>query len=413
MAVLFSSILFITSCVSRKTTIIHENKDHVEPVDTLAVATKYKTNITLGAQRFEDYKHILRHEKVAVVGNHTSVVDSLHLVDYLISKNLEIVKIFGPEHGFRGKADAGELVDSDFDHRTGLPVVSLYGNNKKPTPEQLEGIDILVFDIQDVGARFYTYISTMHLVMEAAAENDVEVLILDRPNPNGFYVDGPVLNPKHKSFIGMHPVPIVHGMTIGEYATMINEEGWLANGVQCKLSVVTCENYSHKDYYELPIAPSPNLPNMASIYLYPTLCLFEGTKVSVGRGTDLQFQIIGHPKYLDTTFSFTPIPNEGAKNPDYNGIKCYGLNLQELGDSLFRHNEKINLEWLTHMYKTYPVKEEFFRKDGFFTLLSGNLWLREMIEQECTPDEITIMWQTELDAFKRMRKKYLLYEDFE
>jgi uncharacterized protein YbbC (DUF1343 family) len=406
-SILFFLLLSFSSCAQQQTpAVVNEN-------DTSEYYTKYKTDIVLGAERYDAYSSFLQGKKVAVVGNHTTVVGGVHLVDFLISKNIHVVKVFAPEHGFRGTADAGELVASGKDVKTGLPIISLYGKNKKPSKEQLQDVDVLIFDIQDVGARFYTYISTMHYVMEAAAELGKKVIVLDRPNPNGHYVDGPVLDRKHKSFIGMHPVPVVHGMTVAEYATMVNEEGWLANKVKCDLTVVTCENYAHNDFYELPIAPSPNLPNMAAIYLYPSLCLFEGTKVSVGRGTDLQFQIIGYPEYADTTFCFTPKPNLGAKNPDYNGIKCCGLNLHEFGDSYFRNIKALYLDWLTLMYQAYPNKVDFFRKDGFFTLLIGNEQVRKLIEQNKPIEEISSTWKKDVEQFKQLRKKYLLYEDFE
>ena len=369
--------------------------------------------IEVGAAQFKKYESLIEDKNVALVANHTSVIDSVHLVDFLLNKGVKVVKVFSPEHGFRGTADAGEKVASDVDEKTGLPLVSLYGSNKKPTAEQLKGVDVLIFDIQDVGARFYTYISTMHYVMEAAAENDKTVLILDRPNPNGFYVDGPILEKEFSSFVGMHPVPVVHGMTVAEYATMINEEGWLKNGVKCRLEVVKCEHYVHSDYYELPIAPSPNLPNMAAIYLYPSLCFFEGTQVSVGRGTDKQFQVIGYPKYPDTTFSFTPKPNLGSKSPKFNGETCYGLDLTKFGATYFKFVKSLYLDWLILFYETYPNKAEFFRKDGFFNLLAGNNTLKAQIEAGSSAEEIAQSWGKELETFKQIRKKYLLYEDFE
>lgn len=371
------------------------------------------SKLKIGAERFEQYKAIVDGKRIGIVGNHTSFVDSLHLVDFLLEREVNVVKVFAPEHGFRGTADAGEKVESGIDTKTGLPIISLYGKNKKPTAEQYNDVDVLIFDIQDVGARFYTYISTMHYVMEAAAENKKQVVILDRPNPNGFYVDGPVLDLNYKSFIGMHPVPVVHGMTVGEYATMINEEGWLKNGIKCDLSVIECEYYSHKDYYDLPIPPSPNLPNMASVYLYPSLCFFEGTKVSVGRGTNKQFQIVGYPKYKDTTFSFKPKPNLGSKYPKFNGEECYGIDLSTFGANYFRNIGLLYFDWMVLFYDSYPDKSDFFRNDGFFTLLAGNEILRKQIEDGKSSDEISNSWKSEVNAFKQIRKKYLLYEDFE
>ena len=282
-------------------------------------------NVTVGAESISDYIQDLENKKVAVVGNQSSLVNGVHLVDTLISLNIDVVKVFSPEHGFRGKADAGEKVKSGIDSKTGLSIISLYGSNKKPKAEQLKGVDVVLFDIQDVGARFYTYISTLHYVMEACAENNIKLIVLDRPNPNGHYVDGQVLNPKYKSFVGMHQVPVVHGMTIGEYAQMINGENWLKNEIKCDLKVVNVKGWDHTQFYKLPIKPSPNLPNMLSIYLYPSLCFFEGTVVSVGRGTSFPFQVVGHPKFGEATFNFTPKPTSGAKHTKLENEKCFGI----------------------------------------------------------------------------------------
>jgi uncharacterized protein YbbC (DUF1343 family) len=374
----------------------------------------YNENIKVGAEQTNLYLSTLKGKRVAIVGNQTTVIGQTHLVDSLLSLGVNVVKAFAPEHGFRGTADAGESIKDSKDVKTGIPIYSLHGSkNRKPKPEQLADVDVIIFDIQDVGARFYTYISTMHYVMESAAENGKLVMILDRPNPNGFYVDGPVLEPEHKSFVGMHKVPIVHGMTIGEYAQMLNGEGWLKNEVKCDLKIIKCANYAHKDYYKLPIKPSPNLPNMASIYLYPSICLFEGTNVSVGRGTNKQFQIIGMPNFDKAAFKFTPQPMPGAKRPKHKGIECGGYDLSEFGTTYIRSIKKMYLFWLVGMYKKSPDQANFFRKDGFFKLLCGNGKIKEMLISGATEDEILKSWEADVTAFKVIRKKYLLYTDFE
>lgn len=370
--------------------------------------------IETGAEQIADYLPLLQNKTVAIVGNQTSMIGNTHLVDSLITLGIKINNVFAPEHGFRGTADAGELVKDGIDVKTGLPIISLHGRSKrKPSVEVLNKIDVVVFDIQDVGARFYTYISTMHYVMEACAEQGKLMVILDRPNPNGHYVDGPVLKPGNESFIGLHPVPIVHGMTIGEYAQMINGEKWLKNGVRCSLEIIKCKNYSHKEFYELPQKPSPNLPNMSSIYLYPSLCLFEGTNVSVGRGTAHPFQMFGSPYIDQTEFSFIPVPYPGAKNPKNKGLTCYGYMLHEFGKEYFVDNGKMYFDWIVKMYDLTKDKTQFFRKDGFFRLLTGDVNIRKMIEEGKTADEIWISFQKEVQQFKNIRSKYLLYDDFE
>lgn len=377
------------------------------------VIEKYRTNIIVGAERTDEYLPLLSEQAVAIVGNQTTMVGDEHLVDHLLAQGVNVVKVFAPEHGFRGTADAGEHVQDSKDVSTGLPIISLYGSHKKPTTSDLADVDVVIFDIQDVGARFYTYISTMHYVMEACQENNKTLVILDRPNPNGHYVDGPVLELEHSSFVGMHPVPVVHGMTIGEYAQMINGEGWLSGGGTCDLTVITCENYSHKDFYELPVKPSPNLPNMASIYLYPSLCLFEGTTVSVGRGTDTPFQIIGHPDFTKSDFSFTPEPNDGSSRPKHNGVECFGYDLGEFGEFYIRNLRQFYLFWLIGMNKELDQGEDFFRSDGFFTLLSGTEELEQQLLDGASESEIRASWEPELSEFKELRKKYLLYVDFD
>lgn len=381
----------------------------------IPLASLSNMEITPAAHQFFKYAPYIKGKNLGLVVNHTSTVGNKHLIDDLIHRDCEVKKIFAPEHGFRGKADAGEKVKNGVDTKTGLPIVSLYGKNKKPKPSDLEGLDLIIFDIQDVGARFYTYTSTMTYIMEACAENNIPLLILDRPNPNGHYVDGPILQPTQKSFIGLHPVPIVHGLTVAEYARMINGEGWLANGVQCELYHVECLNYNHSKFYKLPIAPSPNLPNMKSIYLYPSLCLFEGTTgVSVGRGTDQQFQVFGHPA-AKGGYSFVPVPKEGAKHPKQQGKKCHGENLSTLSDNHLQQETQLDLNFILNMYQQLPAADQtdFFRKDGFFNLLAGNKTLKEQIIAKKTAEAIRASWQKELEAYKQLRKKYLLYKDFE
>lgn len=368
-------------------------------------------NIQPGAYQTDQYVSALKSKKVGVVAHHASMIENSHLVDSLQTLGIEIVKVFAPEHGFRGTADAGEKVKDGIDPQSQLPIVSLYGSNKKPSKDKLRDIDIMVFDLQDVGVRFYTYISTLHYVMEACAENDIPLIILDRPNPNGHYVDGPVLDPKFKSFIGMHPVPVVYGMSIGEYGQMINGEGWLDNGVQCELQVIKCKNYDHNSFYELPVKPSPNLPNMASVYLYPSLCFFEGTSVSVGRGTPFPFQVFGHPEFADTLFSFTPQPMEGAKNPKHKGERCYGYHLEEFGKSSLKKWGRIYIYWLTDAYS--KLGGDLFSRPDFFDLLAGSNTFRRQIMTNTEPYAIYDSWKEDLEKFKKVRVKYLIYEDFD
>lgn len=371
----------------------------------------YDTTIVTGAERVNSYLGKLKGKRVAIVANQTSFIKNVHIVDSLLSLGVDVKKVFSPEHGFRGNASAGEHVKSSTDVKTGLPLVSLYGKNKKPSAEQLSDIDVVIFDIQDVGARFYTYISTMHYVMEACAENNKKVLILDRPNPNGFYVDGPILEEKYKSFVGMHPIPVVHGLTVGELAYMIQGEGWLKGNVKCDFEVVNCLNYSHKDYYKLPIAPSPNLPNMSSVYLYPSICFFEGTSVSVGRGTDLPFQVIGSPYISKTTFSFTPKPNVGSKSPKYKGEECNGYDLSVFGLLYIRNTQELYLHWLIGM-KEKTKGNDFITRASFFDLLAGTNKLRLQIEKGESIETIHNSWSLDLEEYMKMRAQYLMYEDF-
>ncbi|MCS6974556.1 MAG: DUF1343 domain-containing protein [Cyclobacteriaceae bacterium] len=367
------------------------------------VQPQRSANIMTGAEQMNEVVRKLTGKRVALVVNHTSLVGKKHLTDTLLRRGIDIKKIFAPEHGFRGEAEAGETVKDGRDTQTGLPVISLYGNLKKPTPEMLQDVDIVVFDIQDVGARFYTYISTMHYVMEACAENGKSLLILDRPNPNGHYTDGPILEPEFKSFVGMHPIPIVHGMTVGELARMINGEGWLEGGRICALEIIPVKNWTHNTPWSLPVKPSPNLPNNQAVTLYPSLCLFEGTAISVGRGTPTPFQVIGHPDLKDMPYQFTPTDIQGmATNPPHKDKICYGLDLRTVPVKA-----ALDLSYLLKMYKAFPEKDKFFT--GYFEKLAGTKRLREQIQQGMTEEQIKKSWEEGLQQFRRKRSKYLLY----
>lgn len=361
-----------------------------------------------GAAQFNCYGDLLKGKSVAIVANQTSMVNNEHLVDFLLDKGISIKAIFAPEHGFRNLADAGEEISDGKDRQTGLPIISLYGKHVKPSPEDLKGVDVVIYDIQDVGTRFYTYISTLHYLVEACAENKIKCIVLDRPNPNGFYVDGNVLDTAYRSFVGMDPVPIVHGMTVGEYAMMLNGEGWLKNGVKCDLEVITCKNYDHSTLYELPVKPSPNLPNQNSIYLYPSICFFEGTNVSLGRGTGFPFQVYGAPELPDRGFSFTPQSMPGAKKPPFMGVKCFGTDLRNALKDKLVPSTTLNLDWVIMAYKDYPDKNKFFT--SYFDVLAGGPELREQIQKGMTSREIHETWEDELMKFKKIREKYLLYK---
>ena len=361
--------------------------------------------LVIGASQLNEYLPILANKRIAVVANQTSLVDNTHLIDTLLSTGVNLIKVYAPEHGFRGKADAGASITDERDSKTNLPVLSLYGKNKKPKSADLDSIDLMIFDIQDVGARFYTYISTLHYVMEACAENNIPLLVLDRPNPNGHYVDGPLLDTAYNSFVGMHPIPIVHGLTIGEYAQMINGEYWLNDSIQCDLMVQKMKNYTHNYVYDLPVKPSPNLPNAKSIALYPSLCLFEGTAISVGRGTNKQFQIIGSPKLDSCSFSFSPISGEGAKYPKHENELCCGWDLSEAN-----FNNELNLSYLIETFDQYNAKGLTFF-NSFFDKLAGSNTLRVMIEAGWTSTQIKETWQEDLEAFKQKRKNYLIYSE--
>ncbi len=369
----------------------------------------YSQQLRVGAECMDQYLDKLSGKKVGLVANQTSVVrnengELVHLLDTLLSLNIDVCCVFSPEHGFRGNVEAGASVQSGRDSKTGVPIVSLYGKNKKPTATQIQLCEIVVFDLQDVGCRFYTYISTLHYVMEACTENKKPLIVLDRPNPND-YVDGPVLEDRFKSFVGMHNVPVVYGLTIGEYATMINGEGWLSGDVRCDLSIVALENWFHgmEKAYELPVAPSPNLPNAHSIELYPSLCLFEGTPVSVGRGTDKPFQIIGYPTYCSKEFSFVPVPIKGvSENPPYKNQKCYGLK------DLKPVKKQLNLSYIMEMYFCYKDKQSFFT--SFFNKLAGTEKLKQQIVSGMSEEQIRDSWQKDLEKYNKIKDKYMIYE---
>ncbi len=373
-------------------------------------------DIQTGADQLGTYLPVLKGKNVALLINQTSEIEGVSLADTLLSEGIGVKKIFAPEHGFRGEAQAGEEVDDDKDKKTGLPIVSLYGKNKKPTEHDLKNIDILVYDIQDVGVRFYTYISTLQYAMEACAENGVKLLILDRPDPNGHYVDGPVLDTAYRSFVGMQPIPIVYGMTPGEYAKMLKGEKWFEGAEKLDMQVIPCKYYNHKSLYQLPVAPSPNLQNMTAIYCYPTVCLFEGTVVSVGRGTDKPFQQWGHPAFAPKTgFVFRPVSVWGQKTPPLYAFQlCYGqlVALRE-NEALTLLNNRVRLLWLQRAYSWYPDKDKDSFFNNFFDKLAGTDKLRKQVISGVSEAEIQASWEDDLKAFKKTRKKYLLYKDFE
>ena len=401
---LFVSIYFVAS-FSKKFNAHYDLKQKI----------KSTQNLKVGANQLEILLPELKNKSIGIVANQTSVIfknffesntksEYTHLVDSLISLGVDIKKVFAPEHGYKGISDAGEFIEDGLDIKNGLKIVSLYGKNKKPNAEMLEDIDLIIFDIQGVGARFYTYLSTLHYMMEACANMDVPIILLDRPNPNAHFVDGPVLNMKYKSFVGLHPVPISHGMTFGEFALMINGEGWLENNIKCNIKIIPISNYDRKIIYELPIKPSPNLPNSKAINLYPSLCLFEGTNVSVGRGTTMQFQVFGSPylKGNDMNFQFKPNPNFGAKRPKHKGNMCYGKNLQN--SALLN---EINLKWIIEAYEKTSDKNTFF--NPFFNKLAGQENLQLQIKNGIGIDEIKKSWEPDLKKFKSIRANYLLY----
>jgi len=378
------------------------------PEDSLKEVIKENKPIIVGAEKLGSYIPLLEGVGVGIVANQSSMVQDKHLVDVLSNLRINVRGVFSPEHGFRGDADAGEHVINGKDEKTGFPLISLYGKKKKPTKEQLKDIKVMIFDIQDVGVRFYTYISTLHYVMEACAENNILLILLDRPNPNGHYVDGPILEKEFQSFVGMHPVPIVHGMTIAEYASMINGEGWLKDSAQCNLHIVRCENYTHTMPYSLPIPPSPNLRSDISIQLYPSLCLLEATTVTVGRGTEGPFERYGHPDFPkdSTLFSFTPKSGYGAKHPKFEGIKCFGFNLNSTD---YQRMNKLDLSFVKRSNDLLNG-ELFINRAKFFNLLAGNSKLLKQIESGISEKKIRASWKKGLDEYEEMRKAYLLYK---
>jgi len=377
------------------------------------VSTIFSQQIKLqtGAERTAFYLPSLKGKNIGLVVNQTSMIGSVHLVDSLLVLGVNVKKIFAPEHGFRGNADAGEKISDSKDPKTGIQIISIYGSKKAPDKVDFVGIDLLIFDIQDVGTRFYTYISTLHYVMISCADNKIPLMIFDRPNPNGHFVDGPVLDIAYQSFVGMHPIPVVHGMTIGEYAKMIAGEKWMGENKVIDLQVISCLNYKHTDDYNLPVPPSPNLPNMRSIYLYPSICYFEGTQISLGRGTNKQFQVLGAPLLNAGDFYFTPEPKPGAMTPPQLGKRCRGIDLSSLDINQLKGKKSIDLSYLIQMYKDYPDKDSFFLSGLFFDKLAGSSALREMIQAGYTEKQIKETWQPGLNAFKKIREKYLLYAD--
>jgi uncharacterized protein YbbC (DUF1343 family) len=370
-----------------------------------------QAQVMVGAERIPNYIDLIKNKRVALVVNQTSMVGESHLVDTLLALGVKISVIFAPEHGFRGDHDAGKKIDNARDEKTGLSILSLYGKTKKPNAQDLKNTDLVIFDIQDVGVRFYTYISTMHYVMEACAENKKEFMVLDRPNPNGFFIDGPVLEPGFTSFVGMHPIPLVHGLTVGELAGMINGEGWLKGGVKCSLTVIPVENYTHSTIYKLPVKPSPNLPTMNSIYLYPSLGLFEGTNISVGRGTGKPFEVVGRPGFTEGRIEFTPHSIPGvAENPPYKDTVCQGFDLSFFCNSYVQNSRKLYMYWLDGFYKAAPDKNRFF--NDFFDKLAGTDSLRKQLQQGMSVEDIQKSWQPGLAAYRPLREKYLLYMNF-
>jgi len=417
-----SSLFFLVSCAAQN-----------QPASDKPGNSK----VQAGADRINVYLAMLKGHTVGIFANQTSMVGNTHLVDTLLKLGIDIKVIFGPEHGFRGTADAGEKIGNYTDSKTGIPVVSLYGSKRRPSAEDVKGVDLLVFDIQDVGVRFYTFISSLEEFMEAAFELSKPLMILDRPNPNGHYVDGPVLDTKYRSFVGRQPIPVVYGMTMAEYAFMIAGENWLSEKANAKYAyyktaensvdtpfhfqVIKCKGYDHKTKYELPVRPSPNLPNIQSIYLYPSTCFFEGTVLSEGRGTSKPFQVFGHPSLPKNLYSFTPNPNEGAKNSKLYGQLCYGWDLSGTpAEVLAAVNNKVQLKWLIEAYRLFPEKDKFFllpksgkMEESFFTKLAGNNELWQQIKEGKTEQEIRKSWEPKLSEFKKIRKKYLMYDDFE
>jgi uncharacterized protein YbbC (DUF1343 family) len=394
----FFFVFLLFSCQSHQETDKNIIQFHVSQ-------TEKDSSLYLGIDRMDSLVALLAGKSIAIVGNQTSVLkDSIHLVDTLIARNIDVIKVFSPEHGFRGKGSAGQKIDNSMDAKTGIPIISLYGSHKKPSKSDMAGVSLVVFDIQDVGVRFYTYISTLHYVMEACAEYNIPIVVLDRPNPNGDYIDGPVLEMEHRSFVGMHPVPVVHGMTIGEYALMINGENWLKDSLQCDLKVLRCLNYSHNMKYSLPVAPSPNLRSDIAVRLYPSLCFFEGTTVSVGRGTAQPFELYGHPNLEKSVFRFKPKSQTGAVYPKHQNIECGGV---YLGDEPM--TSRFSLAYLLEAIRELGDPVSTINRKKFFILLSGTEKLYNQIIKGLSEEKIRKTWAADLKAYKKMRTKYLQY----
>lgn len=401
----------LLSCSMAKGCGVSINQDTIKVKSPLLTKSTSDSAVITGAQQTALYLPLLKGKTIALVVNQTSLIGKTHLVDSLISLGVKIKTIFAPEHGFRGDHSAGAKVNSAIDQKTGIAITSLYGKSRKPSQEQLSGIDAVLFDIQDVGVRFYTYVSTMHYVMEACSEKKIPMIVLDRPNPNGYYVDGPILDLKYKSFIGMHPVPLVHGMTVAEFATMINGEKWLAAGAKCDLTVIKLQGYTHQTLYKLPVRPSPNLASMESIYLYPSLGLFEGTNVSVGRGTPKPFEWIGRPGLGHGNTKYTPVKIPGvADDPPYEGKECRGILLTEFCNHYLKDSKQIYLDWLILFYKSNRAEDGDFFITSSFDRLAGSDQLRQQIIAGKSSEDIRATWQEGLEKYKTMRKKYLLYD---
>ncbi|MBN2610804.1 MAG: DUF1343 domain-containing protein [Bacteroidales bacterium] len=364
-----------------------------------------------GAERINEYLQLLDGKRVGLVVNQSSLVGTSHLLDTLLRHGVDVCAIYTPEHGYSGIADPGELIGDEKERNSGIRIVSLYSSKKKPSVQDLAGIEIMIFDIQDVGVRFYTYISTLHYVLEACAENNIPLILLDRPNPLGFYIDGPILDRNYSSFLGLHPIPLVHGLTTGELAAMINGEGWLKDKARCNLKIITCAGYTHNSFYELPVNPSPNLRNMKAVYLYPTIGLFIGTKMSIGHGTDIPYLVVGHPGFPDKTYSFVPQPNLGAKDPKFKGKTCYGISLAEVSVDSLKAVRKIEVGFVIKIYEKMKKSSDFFNSS--FNYHAGNGELMKQIESGMTEEEIRATWQKENEKYKKIRKRYLLYPDFE
>lgn len=401
---MFLTIGLFFLLLSCKTEMVQKTPDFVERKEE-----GIKSNILPAADRPNLYLPLLRDKKVGLVINQTSRVGDQHLLDFLLDEKIAVQKLFAPEHGFRGKADAGEKINSEVDEKTGLEIVSLYGKNKKPKVSDLKELDVVIFDIQDVGVRFYTYLSTLHYVMEACAENNIPLIVLDRPNPNGHYIDGPIMEEEHMSFVGLHPVPIVYGMTIGEYGKMINGEAWLKDGVQCDLKVIPIKNYIHSASYDLPVKPSPNLPNRRSILLYPSLCFFEGTTFSIGRGTIMPFQLLGHPRWMQSSFAFTPKSGPGAKYPKHENKTCGGLRISTPVAKLEKL-KKVDLSYLINAYALAEANDfDFFNDNNFFEKLTGTDQLRKQLKEGVPEEQIRESWKKGLHEFRKVRARYLIY----